>query len=95
MSAFTESAAFLSDFGQMVTAGSTQFKAILDGPGRDIGIPGVGVIGTDYQIRFATADKPDLQAGDDLTTGGVSYRVREVTPLSDGVFSIAKLKKNG
>lgn len=46
----------------------------------------------DYEIEYPTA-RLALAAGDTVTIGGQSYRVREVRQVRDGSESVAKLAR--
>ncbi len=89
-------AAMLADFGQPCTwsaapGGARTAQAILNAPGADL--LGGQVIGTEYEILYATADLPGLASGAQLSIAGVNYQVREIHALDDGATAHATLEK--
>jgi hypothetical protein len=56
-------------------------------------VAGGMVITTDYKLTFETATLPGLDFEDVLFVDGAQYKVREVKPIDDGVFSTAELTK--
>ena len=84
---------FLADFGVNVTGPSaTTGKGILDMPDSVLG-GDVQVVSTQYQLTFKTSSFPSLAPDDELTISSVTYKVREVLKISDGLFSMALLEK--
>lgn len=83
---------FLDDFGVTVTAGAVSGLGIFDMPGEYVA--GDMVISTEYSLRALASDFGTLHYGDAMTVDGISYQVREVRKMDDGVFvdiSLAKL----
>lgn len=76
--------AFLKDFGVTVTSGVISGLGIFDMPGQFIA-DGM-IISTDYTLRCESQKFGGLLYGDEMRIGGVTYQVREVRLLDDGVF---------
>jgi hypothetical protein len=51
------------------------------------------VITTDYKLTFESASLPGLDFDDLIYVDGAPFAVREVKPMTDGVFSEAELTK--
>lgn len=81
---------FLADFGVPATFGSAIAQVILDAPGEDV--LGSRAISTAYRMTFATADLPGLVYGSTIVVDGATYKVKDVMPIDDGVFSTASLQ---
>ncbi|MEI6032462.1 MAG: hypothetical protein WCQ20_15060 [Synechococcaceae cyanobacterium ELA739] len=90
--AFTEDlSVFLADFGVPVVAGGVTGLGILDMP--DEYVADGMVISTDYTLKVATATFGRLLYGDAITVDGISYQVRDMTLIEDGVFARVQLQK--
>jgi hypothetical protein len=82
---------FLADFGVPVVAGGVTGLGILDMP--DEYVADGMVISTDYTLKVATATFGRLLYGDAITVDGISYQVRDMTLIEDGVFARVQLQK--
>lgn len=82
----------LSDFGVDVVAGSTTGQGILDMPS-EILIDGQ-VLNTDYTLTCESSKFGDLIYGAQLTANGVSYTVRSVNLVADGLFVQISLQRD-
>ena len=97
--AFTENlTAFFSDFAVSATftpktGGDETANVILDAPSQVMF--GGDMIGTDYIIRYAATDLPNIVRGCRGVIGGVTYVVREAPQVvDDGKIKIAKLGRD-
>lgn len=88
---FTESTtAFMADFGVTCTFGAVTAKVIMDHIGEEV-LNGRGS-SVNHQMRFWTAQLPNLTFGSSVTVAGVQYRVLTVQPSYDGATSTAQLE---
>lgn len=82
----------LSDFGVDVVAGAVTGLGILDMPS-EILIDGQ-VLNTDYTLTCESSKFGDLIYGAQLTANGVSYTVRSVNLVADGLFVQISLQRD-
>ncbi len=84
-------AGFFEDFGVDATVGAVTAKVILDQPDED---PALGIetlVAPAAVMTFERAAFPALKAGDAVTIGTTSYRVRTVMRIDDGELAKAEL----
>lgn len=82
----TDLAALLAgDFGVDVVHGATTTRGILTRAGDFLRAPGgMAVQAQSDQVLIRDGTLPDLAVDDELTIGGIAYRVHEVGELDDG-----------
>lgn len=85
---FESPQAFLAEFGVLATVGTATATVILSMPGEDIM---GGMIETNkYEIEYQTSSLT-LAHGTVVVIAGITYKVIQVYPVDDGVFSRARL----
>jgi hypothetical protein len=88
----TDLGVFLNDpFSVTATAGATTAHVLLDQPSQVLA--GDMVLSTDYQITAQAADFGSLVSGDSITVDSVSYTVRDVRLIDDGLLCEITLQK--
>lgn len=93
---FAESpAVFLADFGVPCSANGQSFLAIFDQPDEGLGMAGVNVLSTMYQLTARATDVAlaGLASNTSVTVNGSPYVVRDVMALDDGTFCHVTLSR--
>jgi hypothetical protein len=83
--------AFLDDFGIVVTAGASTFKALFDIADDLVG--GGVVISTDYVLTVRSTDIVGMVDGDTLSISSTNYEIRRILKIDDGALSRVVVSK--
>ena len=90
--AFTEDLdTYFADFTDTVVYSGTTYKGILDQP--DEIVADDRVLTTDYQLTAKSSDLGAVLYDSTLSVDSVSYKVRSVRKIDDGILCIVSLMK--